>query len=82
MGDEDAEIFISGAQLCQYVTTAENNVQQAMREEPLPDGIKINKRRRSPTPPDEIRSEDEAKYAEQEKRAAKRVDYDGDYQHK
>ena len=82
MGDEDAEIHISGTQLCQYVATAENNVQRAMREEPLPDGININKRRRSTTPPEELRPEDEARYVKQEKRAAKREDYDVDYEHK
>lgn len=79
MGDDDAEFCISGAQLCQYVATAENNVQRAMREELLPDGI-FHKRRRWTTPPEEIRSEDEAKYAEQEKRAAKRAARDKNYE--
>ncbi|KAL6711565.1 hypothetical protein ACN47E_004499 [Coniothyrium glycines] len=81
MGGEDAELCISGSQLCQYVATAENNVQRAMREEPLPDGIKINKRRRSSTPPEEIRSEDEAKYIQREEKVAKREDHDSDYEH-
>jgi hypothetical protein len=77
LGDEDVDICISGEQLCDYVTEAEE-VQQAMFEVPLPDGI--NKRKRSETPAEEIRSEDEAKYVEQERRAAKRADHDADYE--
>ncbi|KAL5399848.1 hypothetical protein PMIN06_000203 [Paraphaeosphaeria minitans] len=81
-GAEDAEIRISGTQLCQYVATAENNVQRAMREQPLPSSNIINKRRRSTTPPKELRPEDRARYVKQEKRATKRGDYDVSYEHK
>ncbi|KAF2472781.1 uncharacterized protein BDR25DRAFT_333100 [Lindgomyces ingoldianus] len=78
IGDEDIDICISGEQLCEYIAEAEDEVQQATYEEPLPDGI--NKRKRSETPPEEIRSDDEVKYAEQERRAAKRADHDMDYE--
>jgi len=39
----------------------------------------VKKWKWSETPPEEIRAGDEARYAEQEKRAAKRADYDIDY---
>lgn len=40
----------------------------------------LRKRKRSETPPDEIRADDEEEYAEQEKRAAKRTDHDPSYE--
>lgn len=43
-------------------------------------GSNVKKRRRSTTPPEVIRAADEARYAEQEERAAKRTEYDIDYE--
>ncbi|KAF9732014.1 hypothetical protein PMIN01_09943 [Paraphaeosphaeria minitans] len=80
--DEGNSVEHTGTQLCQYVATAENNVQRAMREQPLPSSNIINKRRRSTTPPKELRPEDRARYVKQEKRATKRGDYDVSYEHK
>ena len=40
----------------------------------------VKKRKRSATPPEEITAGDEARYAEEERRVAKRADYDMDYQ--
>ncbi|KAF2270023.1 hypothetical protein CC78DRAFT_611691 [Lojkania enalia] len=80
MGDEDTEICISRIQLCQYVATAESNVQRALRKESLVNNV--NKRKRSETPPEEMQSDDEVKYAKQEERAAKRADHDIDYEDK
>jgi hypothetical protein len=71
MGDEDADIYISGIQLCRYVDTAESKVRQALRTESL--GNNVKKRKRSTTPLDEIQSSDEAKYT-------KCADCDIDYQ--
>jgi hypothetical protein len=55
--------------------THQNNTSTSMRY----NLIKIRKRKRSETPPEAIGSSDEARYAEQEKRASKRADYDMDY---
>lgn len=73
MGNEDSEISISGAQLFEYLSEAEKRTQQYRPQgtKPLPPGVK--KRQRSETPPEELASEDEAKFAEQEERAAKRA---------
>ncbi|KAF1841541.1 uncharacterized protein K460DRAFT_388461 [Cucurbitaria berberidis CBS 394.84] len=79
LGDEDADICISGIQLCRYIDAAEGKVGRALRTESL--GNNVKKRKRSETPA-EIQSSDEAKYAKQEERAAKRADYDVDYQDK
>ncbi|KAI2479408.1 hypothetical protein Ptr902_08673 [Pyrenophora tritici-repentis] len=79
IGDEDADICISGIQLCRYIDAAESNVRRALWTESLDNNVK--KRKRSETPP-EIQSSDEAKYAKQEERAAKRTDCDTDYQDK
>jgi hypothetical protein len=43
-------------------------------------GNNVKKRKRSETPPEEIRSNDEARHVEQEERAAKRADHDMDYE--
>ncbi|KAA8627250.1 Z1 domain containing protein [Pyrenophora tritici-repentis] len=80
IGDEDADICISGIQLCRYIDAAESNVRRALWTESLDNNVK--KRKRSETPPEEIQSSDEAKYAKQEERAAKRTDCDTDYQDK
>ncbi|KAF2804388.1 uncharacterized protein BDZ99DRAFT_397834 [Mytilinidion resinicola] len=80
LGDEDAEICISGIQLCRYVDAAESKVRRALRKESLADNV--NKRKRSETPPEEIQSSDDARYAKQEERAAKRTaDHDIDYEY-
>jgi hypothetical protein len=42
----------------------------------------VKKRKRSETPPEEIKADDEVRYAEQEERAAKRADHDIDYEGK
>ena len=78
----DREIHVSTQQLCQYLTDAEDRVR---RREPLvktsiPYGVK--KRKRSRTPPEEMASDDEAKYVEQERKVAKRMsDDDPDYKY-
>ncbi|KAF9733735.1 hypothetical protein PMIN01_08078 [Paraphaeosphaeria minitans] len=56
----------------------EGLAQKEMGEE----DTEIKKRKRSETPPEEIRAGDEARYAKEEERAAKRVDHDMDYQDK
>lgn len=66
LGDEDTDIYISGTQLCQYLDAADRRVKRALHKQPLAKGVK--KRRRSETPPEEIGSSDEARYAEQEER--------------
>ncbi|KAF1992951.1 hypothetical protein P154DRAFT_451502 [Amniculicola lignicola CBS 123094] len=79
LGDEDAEICISGIQLCRYVDAAEIKERRALRKESLADNVHV--RKRSETPPEEIQSSDEARYAEQEERAAKRTeDHDLDFE--
>jgi hypothetical protein len=55
--------------------THQNNTSTSMRY----NLIKTRKQKRSETPPEAMGSSDEARYAEQEKRAAKRADYDMDY---
>ena len=75
MGDEDTDISISGIQLCQYLDAADSKVERALGKQSLAKDVK--KRKRSETPPEDIRAGDEAKYAEQE-RAAKRADHDVD----
>ncbi|KAF2804425.1 uncharacterized protein BDZ99DRAFT_525633 [Mytilinidion resinicola] len=78
---EGREIIISTQELCQYLAAAEDKVQGQrvlVRHSILP-GMK--KRKRSETPPEKLASDDEAKYAEREERAAKRTaDDDPDYE--
>lgn len=71
MGDEDTDICISGIQLCQYLAAAESKVRRALGKHSFANEVK--KRKRSETPPEEIRPSDEARYAKQEERAAKRT---------
>ena len=74
-------MVVSAQQLCQYLTTAETKVQQAgsLGMHSIAPGVK--KRKRSETPAEEIASSDEARYIEQENRAAKRMaDDDSDYE--
>ncbi|KAI9759545.1 MAG: hypothetical protein M1840_003257 [Geoglossum simile] len=78
----DREILLSTQQLCQYLTAAEDKVRRrgTLAKNSLPPGVK--KRKRSRTPPERMASDDEAKYAEQERKAAKRIsDDDPDYEH-
>ncbi|KAF1952620.1 hypothetical protein CC80DRAFT_527689 [Byssothecium circinans] len=72
--DEGNPRLTSGIQLCRYVDAAESKVRRALRTESL--GNNVKKRKRSEIPPEEIQSSDEAKYAKQEERAAKRADHD------
>jgi hypothetical protein len=76
--DQDPWICISGEQLCQYLDAAESKVKAAVGKQSLAKGLR--KRKRSETPPDEIRADDEEEYAEQENRAAKRTDHDPSYE--
>ncbi|KAI9764422.1 MAG: hypothetical protein M1840_008445 [Geoglossum simile] len=71
VGSGDREIFVSAQQLCQYLTSAENWIRRrgTLAEESIPPGVK--KRKRSRTPPEEMASDDEAKYVEQEQKVAK-----------
>ena len=80
MGDEDTEICISGIQLCQYLATAESKGRRSQSLGKHSFAHEVKKRKRSETPLEEIRTGDEARYIEQEKRAAKRTaDHDNNY---
>ncbi|KAF2466100.1 uncharacterized protein BDR25DRAFT_336652 [Lindgomyces ingoldianus] len=81
MGNPDRELNISARQLCKFLNAAEVKVRQkgSLSKDLLPVGVK--KRKRSETPPEEIASTDEARYVEQEERAAKRIaEGDSDYE--
>ncbi|KAH7548751.1 hypothetical protein J3E72DRAFT_399395 [Bipolaris maydis] len=80
MDDECPEIIITTQELCQYLVAAEHKFK-------LPDALvkhtiapRVKKRKRSATPPEKITSSDEAMFAEQEERAAKRAECDIDYE--
>jgi hypothetical protein len=79
--DGGQEILLSTQQLCQYLTTAEDRVRGyrvGIKSSILPG---VQKRKRSETPPERMASGDEAKYIEQEERAAKRMeDNDPNYE--
>ncbi|KAJ4329603.1 hypothetical protein N0V87_010723 [Didymella glomerata] len=78
LGSDNTEIQITGKQLCQYLDGAESKARRALRKHSF--ARVVIKRKRSETPPEEMKPGDEAKYAEQEERAAKRVaDDDVDY---
>ena len=73
--------MVSAQQLCQYLTAAETKVRQlgSLGKHSMAPGLK--KRKRSETPPDHIASGDEARYADQEERALKRMaDDDPEYE--
>ena len=74
MGDDDAETYLSGVQLCQYLDVAEKKVRPALHKDHLTHNIQ--KRKQSEIPSDEVQSSDEAKYARQEERAAKNEVHD------
>lgn len=78
LGEENAELTISGVQLCNYLTEAEECVKRwkSLDETGLP--LVVKKRPRSSSPPEELASEDEIKFAEQEARAAQRAAHDDD----
>jgi hypothetical protein len=80
MGDEDTFIHISGTTLCEYLNAADSKEEQALGKHVF--AREIKKRKRSETPPEEIRAGDEARYAKEEERVAKRADRDMDYQDK
>jgi hypothetical protein len=79
-------LVVSAEQLCQYLTAAETKVRKVQQlrsrslgKHSIVPGLK--KRKRSKTPPEQIASVDEARYVEQEQRAAKRIkDDDSDYE--
>ncbi|KAH8724694.1 hypothetical protein GQ44DRAFT_727483 [Phaeosphaeriaceae sp. PMI808] len=80
LGSEDLEICISGIQLCEYLAAAEGKTRQSQSLRKQSFSREARKRKRLETPPEEIRSDDEARYVEQEERAAKRAaDHDNDY---
>jgi len=78
MGEEDTLIYIPSSMLCEYLSAADSQEEQALGKQVFAKEVK--KRKRSETPPEEIRPDDEAGYAEEEMRAAKRADRDSDYQ--
>jgi hypothetical protein len=80
MGEEDTFIRISGSKLCEYLNAADSKEEKALGKHVL--AIEVKKRKRSETPPEEIRADDEVRFAEQEERTAKRVDHDIDYEEK
>jgi hypothetical protein len=81
MGEEDRELVVSSEQLCQYLAAAENKVWQTESLGKHSIGPGVKKRKRFPTPPEEITSSDEARYVGREERAAKRMaDDDPDYE--
>jgi hypothetical protein len=82
IGDGDRELIITTQQLCEYLDVAETRVArlESLGKPSVAPGL--TKRKRSETPPDQITSNDEARYVEQEERAAKRTaqqdqDYEG-----
>lgn len=64
---------ISTRQLCEYLGAAETMVNRSESLGEHSVGLGIKKRKRSETPPDEITSNDEVRYVEQEERVAKRI---------
>jgi hypothetical protein len=78
MGKEDTFIRISGSKLCEYLNAAGSKEEKALGKHVF--AMEVKKRKRSETPPEEIRAGDEARYAKEEERAAKRVDHDVDYE--
>ena len=78
MGDEDTLVHISGTKLCEYLNAADSKEEQALGKHVFAKEVK--KRKRSETPPEEIRAGDEATYAREEERAAKRAERDIDYE--
>jgi hypothetical protein len=78
MGKEDTFIRISGSKLCEYLNAAGSKEEKALGKHVF--AMEVKKRKRSETPPEEIRVGDEARYAKEEERAAKRVDHDVDYE--
>jgi hypothetical protein len=77
MGEEDTFIYTPGSKLCEYLYAADSKEEQALSE--LVFVKEVRKRKRSETPPEEIRASDEARYVEEEERAAKRPDHDMDH---
>jgi hypothetical protein len=80
--NEWPEITIPTQELCKYLVAAENRMKQPGARTKHTLAPKVQKRKRSATPPEQITSSDEAMFAEQEERAAKRADQDLDYEEK
>jgi hypothetical protein len=78
MGELDREIIISAQQLCQYLTGAETFVHQqqiASRVEcSIPPGVEMQITPESS--PEQIDSDDETRYIDQERTAARRMEKD------
>jgi ribosomal protein L35 len=80
VGEEGTFIYIPGSKLCEYLNAADSKEEQALGKHVFDKEVK--KRKRSETPPEEMKADDEARYAEQMERAAKRADIDMDYEEK
>jgi hypothetical protein len=81
IGGEGRDILLSTQELCQYLTAAEDKIQgrRVLVKHSILSGVK--KCKRSETPPERMASDDEARYVEQEERAAKRIaDNNPDYE--
>jgi hypothetical protein len=78
MGEEDTFIRISGSKLCEYLHAAGSKEQKALGKHVF--AMEVKKRKRSETPPEEIRAGDEAIFAEQEEREAKSANRDINYE--
>ncbi|MCJ1426648.1 hypothetical protein MMC29_004551 [Sticta canariensis] len=78
LGDQNRELVVSAQELCQYLTEAETQVireqQESLNKVSLPG--RNNKRKRTATPPDQLTPDDEERFAEQEQRAAGRMEKD------
>jgi hypothetical protein len=64
--NEDSEIGISSIQLCQYLAASERKGSRAQSLIKHSFAHKVKKRKRSETPPEMIRSGNEARYVEEE----------------
>jgi hypothetical protein len=78
MGELDREIIISAQQLCQYLTRAETWVHRqqigSLSESSIPPGVK--KQKTPESSPEQINSDDETRYIDQERTAARRMEKD------
>ncbi|KAH7122345.1 hypothetical protein B0J11DRAFT_531217 [Dendryphion nanum] len=74
LGDQNRDIHIPSEQLCQFLAAAESIVRDAgsLGKHSIASGVK--KRKRLKTPPEEIASDDEVRYVEQERKMARRIE--------
>lgn len=76
---EDREITLSTQELCQYLTDAEDRLQVVQKQKALSDHSDLSDITDDygpQIPAEEIAADDEAKYIEQEERAAERMRMD------